>query len=138
MRFRAQVGVGLLLLASWLVLAGCGGHNRSLSALESDPMATATFAHTTLVREDKQGSGTTPGKPVHAMITRRFAYQGITEKALVELAATEAQKNGWQTEFSRPTSFTGTKTIDPVKASITVTTSDLAGAPAFFIYLTAQ
>jgi hypothetical protein len=127
----------LLALAPLLSLTGCGT-DAALEAIAGDPMATATFVNTKLVDEAKRSGGTSLGKPVQAKITRQFSYEGVTPEDLVSRVADQAIEDGWESAYSKATSFIATKDIDGVAAGLTVSIADYDGVPTMFIYLTAS
>jgi hypothetical protein len=121
-----------------LVLGGCGGSDPRLTALQGDPIAKATFAHTTLDHEFTKKSGTSMGKPVHAEVTREFTFSGVTAQSLFEQAVALAEQYGWKQQFRQGTGYIGTKEIGDVSASLGIHVGGPSGASTFVIDLTAN
>jgi len=132
---RTPLALGLVAIFG---LGGCGADHPKLDALESDPMATVTFAHTTLADEITTPEGTTLGKPVHAAVTRRFAFTGVEPQRLVDVAGALAVHHGWAAGTTRPRTFEASKTVDGVTADLLITVAAYQGSPALFVYLTAR
>jgi hypothetical protein len=120
-----------------LALTACGSDPK-LSALESDPMAKATFPHTTLVDNHTQKSGTTLGKPISAEVLRVFQFSGVSASELIRQALTKAQDTGWKKTFRGPIGFKATKRTGGVDAILNVTAGGPSGASRFVIDLTSQ
>jgi hypothetical protein len=129
---------GMAAVCCALVLGGCGGSDPKLTALQSDPVAKATFAHTTLDHEFTTKSGTSLGKPVHAEVTREFTFSGVTAQSLFDQAVTLAEQHGWKQQFRQGTGYIGTKEIGDVNASLGIHVGGPSGASTFVIDLTAS
>lgn len=133
---RRRIG-GVAAVLCAFVLGGCGSDPK-LAALQGDPMAKATFAHTTLDHEFTTKSGTSLGKPVHAEITREFAFTGIAAQTLFDQAVALAGQHGWKQQFLRGTGYIGTRQIGDVPASLGIHAGGSSGASTFVIDLTAS
>jgi hypothetical protein len=133
---RTPLALGLVAIFG---LGGCGGaEHPKLDALESDPMATVTFAHTSLADDAKTAEGTTLGKPVHAQITRRFSFSGVEPQRLVDTAGALAVHHGWAAGTTRPQTFEASKTVDGVTADLLITVAAYQSSQALFVYITAR
>lgn len=131
-----RVAAVLVVLVGSGVLSGCGTDPR-LKALQADPMATATFPHTRLLRESTEKTHTALGMPVHAQVLRAFTYSGVDPKALVDQAATLAAENGWKQESRRDHGYVGSKGLAD-GAHLTITAGGVRDPWAFTIVLTAD
>ncbi len=127
-----------LAMAALFGLGSCGADHPKLDALEADPMASVTFAHTDLAEEIETPEGTTLGKPVHAAITRRFTFSGVEPQKLVDAAGALAVHHGWAAGTTRPRAFEASKTVGGVTADLLITVAPFEGEPALFVYITAR
>lgn len=136
--FRTLAVRALLIFTLLTVVSACGkGPDRLLRALQSDPMASATFDGTTLATESLKRTDVSLGKPVYAKVTRIFHLSGEPEQAFDD-AANQAREADWSETNSRSGSLAASKTIDGVRAQLSILLAEYEGEQALYVYITSR